>query len=245
VREFFFKIKEFFFASLTQYTKIAPGNLITASNIPDWAKSFFSLMAHLIPIIGSMVAIEPIKMPKQIKSMIGLAVMYLSVWGKDKLNHYPQVAGITVASSLFSDYTHAPNFIRRSLLAFLLTTADEIKKHELKDYSFANLNTIAKKLIPKILEMELKINSSVPVSEMIAQKTKNKFLQAGIQIIGISGIVTALTEILKKLGLSSMQNAKTSEALADSCPVCGEAHGVGECIASDIAPSLSMSSVNL
>lgn len=212
--------------------------------IPDWAKSFLSLSAHLVPMIASMVAIEPIKIPKQIKSMIGLAVMYLSVWGKDKLNNYPRVAGITVASSLFSDWTGAPNFIRRSLLALLLTSSDELKKHEIKDYNLTTLSKIAQKLLPKILEMELKINSSVPVSEMIASKTKNKFAQILIQIFGISGIVTGVTEFLKKLGLSNIQDGKTSETLADSCPVCGEAHGVGECIASDIAPSVSVSAIH-
>lgn len=211
--------------------------------MPEWAKSFLSLISHLVPMIGSMTCMDKIPIPKQIKSVLALSLMYLGVWGNTKLDSLPKVAGITVGSSLFSDLTHLPNFARRSLLAFFLTTYQNLAGLNVMKLQKEDFIHLAKEFIPKLLEMELKINTSVPASEYLGSKTSSPLKAASIQIFGISGIVTAITELLKVLGLKTNDAHTDSTALGDICPVCGEAHAAGECVAADIAPTLSTSSV--
>lgn len=212
--------------------------------MPEWAKSFLSLVSHLVPMIGSMTYMDKIPIPKQIKSTLALSLMYLGVWGNSKLNSLPQVAGITVGSSLFSDLTELPNFARRSLLAFFLTTYQNLAGLNVMKLKKDDFIHLAKEFIPKLLEMELKINTAVPASEHLGSKTSNPIKSALIQVFGISGIVTGITELLKVLGLRTNDAHSDSTALGDICPVCGEAHAAGDCIAADIAPTLSTSSIH-
>ncbi len=89
--------------------------------------------------------------------------------------------------------------------------------------------------------MELKINTAVPSSDWLSQQSSNKLVGAATQVLGISGIVTIITEILKAAGLKANDAHLDSTALGDMCPVCGEAHAAGECVAADIAPTLTAS----
>ena len=235
--------KIIFNSSLNKYSEISPGNLITNSKMPEWAKSFTSLIAHLVPMIGSMTAMDQLPIPKQIKSVIGLSLMYLGVWGNSKMDSLPKVAGITVASSMFSDLTHLPNFARRSLLALFLTAYQNFAGLNIMKLSTEDFIHLGKKLIPKLLEMELKINTSVPAAEYLGNKTSSPLKTAAIKILGISGIVTGITELLKATGLKTNDAHTDSTALGDMCPVCGEAHAAGECVAADIAPTLSNSTI--
>lgn len=209
--------------------------------MPEWAKSFTSLVAHLVPMIGSMTAMDKIPIPKQIKSVVALSLMYLGVWGNSKMESLPQVAGITVGSSMFSDLTHLPNFARRSLLALFLTAYQNLAGMNIMKLTGKDFIYLGKKFLPKLLEMELKINTSVPAAEYLGDKTSSPLKTAAIKIFGISGMVTAITELLKATGLKTNDAHTDSTALGDMCPVCGEAHAAGECVAADIAPTLSNS----
>jgi hypothetical protein len=227
---------------LAKYSKQPLGSHINSLNIPRWSKAFLSLNAHLTPLVLTTLALDKIKIPKQLKSSLGLTAMYLGVWGNQKLNDLPKLIGITSASSLLADAGHLPGFLRRSLLGFTVTSAQHLADHgktSVKSSGGASLSRFFKDYGLKLLQTELKINTALPIMKHLSAKIPNKFLSSIIKVFGISALITIIGETLRAVGISSSTSSAANDvlSLSEGCPICGGAHA--ECISSDLAPAAS------
>ena len=162
--------------------------------------------------------------------------MYLGVWGNKKLIDFPKVASLTVGSSLFCDWLKMPDIARRSLIGLILTAGQEINLTTIKDKR-AILDFL-KKLGMKILQTEIKVNSSIPLADVLSKNCSNSLVANLVKIFSLSGVITACSEIFYRVGLID-NNQLTTLAGAIGCPICGGA-AVGECISAEIGPIASV-----
>jgi len=225
---------------LSSYSENPLGEQINSLEIPRWGRSFLSMVAHLSPMLGTLMLLKPLHLPKQVKSTLGLAAMYLSVWGNKRLKDFPQIAIITSLTSLIAESTKMPNFMKRSLLGLAVTGLQEFKNTVASDNTTINpIKQILKSFTSRLLQTELKLNSSLPISSIVSDKVHNPLLKTGLKIFTISSIITMLSETFRALGFKNFANNDDSLISSSGCPICGSSN-VGECISSDIAPAASI-----
>ncbi len=221
---------------LHNYSENSPGEYISKISAPPIIKNFLIIAAHLIPLVGISSLAKKFGLPKYLNSLLGLSSMYLGIWGDKKLNELPKIGALTVASAAICDLTKMPNFLRRSLIALVLTIGQEFK---LEEFSQKNIfESISKKILSKIMQTEFKVNTAIPVAEFLADRIDNKFLAFLSKILSMSGIIASSSEMFNKLGINK-DNDLTAIATSSGCPMCGGAV-IGECISTEIAPIASM-----
>lgn len=221
---------------LHKYSENSPGEFINRLQLPRWLKSFSLLVTHLTPLVGSISILKKFHLPKQLNSLIGLASMYLGVWGNKNLESFPKISALTIGSSFLCDCLKMPDMARRSLIGLILTAGQEIDFSKIKDK--AMLVEFAKKLGLKILQTEVKVNSSIPLADLFSKKISNPFFSQAVKILSLSGIITACSETFNAIGLID-KNKSEILAVASGCPICNGAV-VGECISAEIGPIASM-----
>ncbi len=221
---------------LHQYSENSPGQLLSQLKAPRWLQNFLLLSTHLTPLVGTVSLLKNLPLPKQLNSILSLASMYLGVWGNKKLGDFPKVASLTAGSSLFCDWFKMPDIARRSLIGLILTAGQEMNLTNIADKKL--ILDCLKKLGLKILQTEIKVNSSIPLSDLISKNFSNPLIASIVKILSLSGTLTACSEIFHRIGwIDKSQFAALASAIG--CPICGGA-AVGECISAEIGPIASV-----
>ena len=223
---------------LKLYSKNSLGNQINNMEIPQWGKNFLLTMAHLSPVLLTVSSLKSIPIPHQIKSSLGLALMYLGVWGDKNIEELPKVAAMSSVSSFASDALKMPSAVRRTLQIIAIKTAQELKEKNMNTAkevkSLEYLGNFAKDLVPSLI----KIHTTLPLVNFFAGKINNPILKPALELLGISSGITILSSVLNKFGMKS-NNLTDSLNVADGCPLCG-GETMFQCISSEAAPIASL-----